>query len=71
MMHKNVGAAVKKIAGNKLKTPVSASEIAREENKLSSKEIDEKINIFRTIYTSQDFVLEQYGEWVYHERITE
>lgn len=71
VMHMRVGKAVLKNAQCGVFTTVSAEEIDREENELTEKEKEEKINIFKTIYSSQDFVLEQYNEWVSHEKIRE
>ena len=70
-MHKKVGRAVEKNVECRLFTTVEADEIGSAENELSQKEKEEKINVFKTIYPSQDFVLDEYGVWVSHEKITE
>lgn len=72
IMHQRVGNAVGKAVKNcRIFTTVSADEIDRKENELSEKEKAEKINIFKTIYSSQDFVLDEYSVWVSHEKTEE
>ncbi len=70
-MHRRVGEAVRKNVQCELFTPVSADEIGRDEYELTLTEKEEKINIFKTMYTSQMFVLDEYSVWVSHEKITE
>ncbi len=70
-MHCRVGESVKKVTDGKVKTTVSADELVKDENRLPQSEIDEKLKIFNTIYSSQIFVVEQYSDWVYYEKITE
>lgn len=69
IMHKRVGRAVLNNAECPVFTPVSADEIDRKENELTEKETEEKINIFRTIYSSQSFVIDEYPQWISHEKI--
>lgn len=71
VMHRRVGKAVAQNAKCRLLTTVSEQEIGEEKYRLSQKEIDEKTRIFNTIYSSQKFVLEEYDEWVSHEKLTE
>lgn len=70
-MHKRVGRAVAKVVKCRLFTTVNADEIDRAENKLSSEEKAEKTKIFKTIYSSQDFVLDEYSVWVSNEKTEE
>lgn len=71
-MHKRVGNAVRNVVKNcRLFTTVSADEIGEKENELSEEEKAEKIKIFKTIYSSQDFVLDEYSVWVSHEKTEE
>lgn len=71
VMHQRVGKAVKKNVNCRHFTTVPADEIGSAENAISEEEKAEKINIFKTIYSSQDFVLDEYAVWVSHEKITE
>lgn len=71
VMHKRVGRAVLENAECRLFTTVSADETDKKENELTEDEKKEKINIFRTIYSSQNFVLDEYEMWVYHEKTAE
>lgn len=71
VMHRRVGRIVQENADCRVFTTVSADELDRTENELSEEEKKEKIRIFKEIYSSQDFVLEQYSLWVAHEKITE
>lgn len=71
VMHQRVGKAVLENVNCRIFTTVSADEIGNSENELTESETAEKVNIFKTIYSSQDFVLEEYGVWVSHEKITE
>ena len=70
-MHKRIGRIVPQNVNCRVFTTVSADEIDRAENELSQEEKEEKINIFKNIYSSQDFVLEMYSQWVNNEEIRE
>ena len=64
-MHKRVHEAVVSQAKCTVLTPVSAETISS--HPLSQEEVSEKEAIFKNIYTTELFVLEQYREWVTHE----
>lgn len=70
-MHKRIGRVVKENTSCPIFTTVSAEELDCEENRLTERELQEKIKIFKTIYKSQDFVLDHYPQWVQNEKITE
>ncbi len=70
-MHKRIGRVVSENVDIPLFTTVSADEISAKQNRLSEEEIKEKTNIFKTIYRSQEFVLDHYPQWVENEKITE
>lgn len=71
VMHERVGRAVKNNIPCKIFTTVSADRIGDSANELTEEEKKEKINIFNTIYSSQDFVLQEYSVWVSHEKTEE
>lgn len=70
-MHQRIGRIVPENVDCRIFTTVSADEIDRPENELSEEEKEEKTGIFNNIYSSQDFVLELYSQWVAHEKIRE
>lgn len=71
IMHKNVGKAVKKLSPCRTLSTVNKSQIGGSEYELNEAEIEEKIKLFKNVYRSQLFVLEEYGVWVTHEGLTE
>ena len=71
VMHKRIGRIVPENVYCRVFTTVSEDELDRTENELSEEEKKEKIGIFNDIYSSQDFVLELYSQWVTHEKIRE
>lgn len=71
VMHQRIGRVVPENVDCRVFTTVSADEIDCAENELSEEEKKEKIGIFNDIYSSQDFVLELYSQWVTHEKIRE
>ncbi|MCQ2479413.1 MAG: PIG-L family deacetylase [Clostridia bacterium] len=70
-MHKRVGKAVIKTAECPVFTTVHPDAIDDKSNRLTESELKEKVEIFETIYKSQDFVLDHYPQWVQNEKITE
>lgn len=70
-MHSRIGRLVPQNVKCRVFTTVTEDELACAENELTEAEKKEKIRIFRNIYSSQDFVLEQYSLWVTHEKIRE
>lgn len=71
IMHKNVGKAVMKLSPCKTLATVDKSRIDSSEFELNESEIEEKTKLFKSVYGSQIFVLEEYGVWVTHEGLTE
>ena len=66
VMHRRVSECVRKNFDGKIIVPKKTFGESSE-NLLPDKVIKEKIKIFKTIYPSQDFVLEEYAQWVNHE----
>lgn len=71
VMHKNVGAAVKKLSPCRTLATVDQDKIGGDEYELDETQTQEKINLFKSIYRSQLFVLDEYKIWVTHEGLTE
>lgn len=69
VMHSRVGNAVLKHARCEVLSPVSAEKIENEKFKLNKKDLNEKTEVFKSIYKSQLFVLDEYKKWVEHERV--
>lgn len=67
--HRHVHDVVVSMATCKILTPVSSDEI--EQYPLQSDIVEEKRRMFQRIYTTETFVLEQYRDWVEHERLIE
>ena len=68
-MHVKVHDAVKKVIGSKILVPVDKEHISA--FSLSEEEKLEKEIIFKTIYTTELFVLDQYKEWVDNEKLVQ
>lgn len=71
IMHKNIGKAVKKLSPCRTLSTLGKDKIGGDEYELDEPEIEEKINLFKCIYRSQLFVLDEYKIWVTHEGLTE
>lgn len=68
-MHVGVHNVVRKLVNCKLLVPVSDSDIVN--FPLSDDIVKEKTMIFNKFYTTEIFVLEQYGKWVENEKLIE
>lgn len=66
-MHQRVHNAVMKEAMVPVLAPVDAERIIN--HPVIDDVISEKQNVFRTIYTTETWVLEQYEQWVSHEQL--
>ena len=66
-MHQRVHQAVVKLANIPILVPVDAEKIGA--FPIDEKDYDEKKYIFSKIYTTEEWVLDQYSEWVKHEQL--
>lgn len=71
IMHMNVGKAVKKLSPCRTLSTVDKSQIGGSEFELDEAQIEEKTELFKRIYRSQLFALEEYEIWLTHEGLTE